>query len=76
MTNADIKITDAGRGWVRVWVGSELIAACPSRGTAEDVVSAILARDSLAVAENKITLLESALESQLANRVFREGVRP
>jgi hypothetical protein len=66
----NLRITDAGRGWYRVWSGSQLIAACPSRRQAEEVVDSILSRDELVDALLKIALLEKTLEGQLANRVF------
>ena len=69
-TSTALHITDAGRGWWRVWNGSDLVAACPSRGAAEDVVASFLARDALEVANLKITLLEKTLDQQLSNRVF------
>jgi hypothetical protein len=65
-----LRMTDAGRGWVRVWNGTDLVAACPSRKAAEEVVSGILAQDALEVANLKIILLEKTLDQQLSNRVF------
>lgn len=60
-----LRTTDAGKGWVRVWDGSELIAACPSRGQAENVVTAYQAQVELEEAKRKIVLLEQELEHQL-----------
>jgi hypothetical protein len=66
----NLRITDSGKGWYRVWNGSDLIAACPSRGQAEEVVSSFLAREELNLALCKIALLEKTLDGQLANRAF------
>jgi hypothetical protein len=69
-TSISLRITDAGKGWYRVWNGSDLIAACPSRGQAEEVVSSFLAREELNLALMKIALLEKTLDGQLNHRVF------
>lgn len=69
-TSVQLHITDAGRGWFRVWNGPELVAACPSRGAAEEVVRAFEARGELQTAATRIALLEKTLDQQLSNRVF------
>lgn len=68
-------VTDAGRGWWRVWNGNDLLAACPSRRAADDVVQAFCAHEQLSVARTKIALLEKTLDQQLSHRVFLGLVR-
>lgn len=66
----NLHVTDAGKGWRRIWRGNDLIAACPSQGQADEVVRAFDAQEELEIARQKIALLERTLDQQLCGRVF------
>jgi hypothetical protein len=69
MTNTNItkslKITTAGKGWYRIWRGSDLVAAVPSKRMLNQVLDAMRAEEDLAIARAKIALLEGTLDLEL-----------
>jgi hypothetical protein len=63
--NTTLKITDAGKGWYRIWRGRDLLAACPSSRALNRVLTALQAEEDLEIARSKIALLEQSLETEL-----------
>ena len=69
-----LQIVPAGKGWHRIWRDGELIAACPSQRMANLVANALLAEQSLEIAEGKIALLEQTLQMRLKPGSFIVGI--
>jgi demethoxyubiquinone hydroxylase (CLK1/Coq7/Cat5 family) len=63
--NVHIRVRPAGRGWYHIYRGGELVAACPTRGTTDFVLSCLMAKAALLMAQTRIALLEQTLRQRL-----------